>query len=393
MSTASYKKLLPVIVIALALVLFLIMRKLRPEVQRKEPAPNHPKVEVFTVTTDSHKIMIPAQGTVQPRQQTRLTARVSGHIVWVSPDFYEGGRFDTGTVLLRLDPLPYKSALAEARSRLALAQSAYLQETELAEQARLDWSAVGGGEPSPLVLREPQLAKAEADLEAATVAVQMATENLSYSEIKAPYPGRVNSKLVDVGQAITAQTTVLGEIFSTEAMEVPLALSLDDLSLVINTNGQGERPQVLLDSTIGGTRHTWQAYLDRTAASVNERTRMILVYARMDPPFLSDNGRELQSGMFVNASIEGKNLPQAARIPRGAVHPGNIVHRLDAANRLEAIPVEIVHTDQDWVIISNGLAEGDRLCMTPLLFFVDGMQVEPVGEKSGQTTTPTEPAP
>ncbi|MEX0323711.1 MAG: efflux RND transporter periplasmic adaptor subunit [Puniceicoccaceae bacterium] len=380
------KVLLPIVVLVLSLGTMFALFGLKPEQERKEPVPNYPKVDLYTVQQEQISIIVDAQGTVQARKRTRLTARVSGHIEWVSSDFYEGGRFKQGDTLLRLDPLPYKSALAEAESRLALARSAQLQEMEASEQARRDWESVGAGEPTDLVLRKPQLAKAKADLAAAEVAVQMARENLSYTDIKAPYEGRVESKLVDVGQAIAGQASILGEIFSVDALEIPLAITLDDLAQIESSDA--DRTVVRLESSIAGVNHTWLAYLDRTAASVNQRTRMITAYARKDPPFNSDNGHLLKPGMFVMAKIEGAVIENGFRVPRGALQPGNIVYRMTEDNRLESRSVNVLHTDTNWAIATDGLGPGDRICLTPLIFFSEGMQVDPVDPEASETPDP-----
>ena len=374
------KAVLPVAVLALCLLLAALMVALKPDQEKKEHTPNYPKVEVFTIRKEPVRIRISTQGNVRPRQQTTLTARVSGSIEWVAPEFYEGGSFSEGDVLLRLDPLPYESALAEAKSRLALAWSTLLQEQEAGEQARIDWQAVGAGEPTELVLRTPQLEKAKADLEAARIAVRMAEENLAYTEVRAPYEGRVEAKYVDMGQAITAQATPLGDIFSTESQEIPLALSLDDLAFMeVDRDAiSGDRPLVHLSCEIAGKVHHWDAYLDRTAASLDERTRMISAYARMEPPYLSDLGETLKPGMFVRAEIEGRMIPDAARIPRGAVQPGNIAYRIEEDDSLAAVHLDMIRADSNWAIVENSLNPGDRICLTPLLIFVEGMQVEPV---------------
>lgn len=384
------KKILPILVLVVSGVIFVALKSLRKEVEKEAPVPNYPRIEVYTVEGNAMRLQVEAQGTVRPRQQTRLTSRVSGHIEWVSPKFYEGGDFRKGDTLLKLDPLPYQSALAESKSRLALAESVYLQEQEASEQAKRDWEAVGAGEPSQLVLRIPQLNKVKADLEAAEVALQMATENLSYTEIKAPYDGRVQSKMVDVGQAITAQATILGEVFSIESLEVPLALTLDDLTLIRENSGD-RKPGVALTGRINGTVHTWNAYLDRTSALVDSRTRMISAYARMEPPFTSDMGAELTPGMFVGASIEGKFLERAYHIPRGAIQPGNVVYKVTSGSRLSLVELNIIRTDAEWAIVTSGLSQGDRICQTPLLFFSEGMQVE-VTEPVTISSQPQQPS-
>ncbi len=373
------KGVLPPVVLGLGLALTAILAALKPEAEKKEPEPVHPKIETFTVEAGSETVRVISEGTVQPLQETRLSAQVAGDIVWVADNFYPGSQFGKDEVLLRLDPLPFESALAEAKSRLALQRTAYLQELENAEQARRDWRRVGSGEASPLVLREPQLEKAKADLAAAKVAVRMAEDNLADTRVRAPYDGRVRDKYVEIGQSIAGPSLVLGDVYATRALEVPLPLSLDDLAL-LGFAGPGnpptELPEATLATTIGNRKHRWEAQLVRTAAAVNPRTRMITAYARVESPFTSNQGWELTPGMFVEAVLTGPSLPNAFRIPRSTLQPGNIVYRLTDGDRLEEAEVTVLRSDEDSALVAEGLSEGDRLCRTPLLFFVDGMRVE-----------------
>ena len=113
---------------------------------------------------------------------------------------------------------------------------------------------------------------------------------------------------------------------------------------------------------------------------------MISAYARMDPPFISDSDELLRPGMFVMASIQGKQLDRAIRIPRAAIHPGNVVYRLVEGNRLESVKVDLIRSGTDWAYCENSLNNGDRLCLTPLLFFVNGMIVEPTTTAAPETT-------
>jgi len=391
------KVILPPVILIGAICLMVMMVALKPEQERREPVPVFPKIEVYEVDSGNQAIVVESQGTVQPRRQTQLTARVSGQIEWVSPTFYNGGVFEEGDVLVRLDPLPYRSAVAEAKSRLALARSAWLQEKEAAQQALRDWEAVGTGTPGPLVLREPQIAKAEADLEAARVAVEVAERNLAFTEIRAPYRGRVEAKFVEVGQSITAQVTPLGSVFAADVMEIPLPISLHEAawldlpSASAGTDSPGhdtalpDRP-VRLHARIADKEHTWEGKLDRISATVDPATRMLQLIIRVDAPYLSNHRMPLKPGMFVNAIATGPRLEGTVRIPRSALHQGDRVYRLIPEDRLEGKRVELLYTGPEWVIAS-GLETGDRLCMTPLLFFVEGMRVEPVGAWTASAVT------
>ena len=70
--------------------------------------------------------------------------------------------------------------------------------------SRQEWEDLGkGAEASSLVLRQPQIAFAEASLEAAKASLEQARRNLKKTEIKAPFTGRVRQKSVDIGQYVS----------------------------------------------------------------------------------------------------------------------------------------------------------------------------------------------
>ena len=373
------KVLLPPLCIIGAIIVSSILVSMKPEQERKDPVAIHPKIEVHRIKGKEGPLILQSEGTVRPRQQTRLTARVSGHIEEVSPVFYEGGTFKKGDVLLGLDPLPYRDALAEAEARMALAEAALIQEKEAAKQARRDWEAMGSGEtPNPLVLREPQLMRAEAELKASRTAHEVAQLNLDYTQVRAPYDGRVEAKFVDVGQAITAQATILGEIHSSGSLEVPVPLSMNDFSFITDYKEQGAaKPSATLSARINGTDNFWKGVLDRTSASVNPQSRMITAIIEATPPFKSANGIDLRPGMFVQVEIEGKQFQNLLLLPRSALHPGNMVYRLAPGNRLESRAVKVLYTSEEMAVVSEGIEADDLVCLTPLLFFVEGMQVVP----------------
>jgi RND family efflux transporter MFP subunit len=377
------KALLPPLVLLLAVGAAALMIALKPEPEKKPPVPVYPKVTVHSVRPLPAQPAIESQGTVRARQQTRLTARVSGHIEWVAPELYEGGHFEAGAPLLRIDPLPYESALAEARARLALAEATLLQEQEAAAQARIDWEHMGrAGEPGPLVLREPQLMRARADREAASAAVAHATRNLADCVVRAPYAGRVDAKFVDVGQAITAQATILAEVHATGSLEVPIPLTLDEHALL------APQSQATVSADIAGATHAWEARLDRAAASVDPQTRMLTVFVRVDTPMANGGGAPLRPGMFVSVALPAQLPDNTLSLPRAALQPGDIVYRLTSDDRLESVQLDVIHTDARQALVADGLQAGDRLCLTPLLFFVEGMRVE-----VANTATPAEPLP
>ena len=76
----------------------------------------------------------------------------------------------------------------------------------------------------------------------------------------------------------------------------------------------------------------------------------------------------------MEASIQGHYLEDATLIPRGALH-GNKVYVIDENNRLRMRVVKVAQKGIETVVAESGLKEGEFLCLTPLEFVVDGMEV------------------
>jgi hypothetical protein len=53
---------------------------------------------------------------------------------------------------------------------------------------------------------------------------------------------------------------------------------------------------------------------------------------------------------------------------------------VDADDRLRQRPVEVLRTDYEYVYVAAGLEAGQRVCVSPIDIFVDGLLVEIVEE-------------
>ena len=101
------------------------------------------RVEATALKKTSFPVKVRSQGTVQPRTQSSLLPEVSAKVIEVSPSFRPGGFFDTGEVLLRLDPVDYETAVVIAKATLAQAEVTLAEEKTKAEQARANWRTLG----------------------------------------------------------------------------------------------------------------------------------------------------------------------------------------------------------------------------------------------------------
>jgi multidrug efflux pump subunit AcrA (membrane-fusion protein) len=85
-------------------------------------------------------------------------------------------------------------------------------------------------------------------------------------------------------------------------------------------------------------------------------------------------------GLFVQAEIRGSAVDRVVRLPRSTVRDSNQVLVVDEDNRLRFRQVSILRLEHDEVLVSDGLADGELVCISPLQTVVDGMLVQPVVE-------------
>jgi RND family efflux transporter MFP subunit len=269
-----------------------------------------------------------------------------------------------------------KGAVAQAELRLAA-------EMAEADVARAEWKELGKGEPTPLTLREPQVAEAEASLSAARAALEYAERNLQRTEIKAPYTGRVRQKQVDLGQSVSPGIA-LARIYSVDYAEIRLPLPDDDLAFVelpLDYRGErssSKRPEVTLRADFAGKSYSWSGTIVRTEGEIDPRSRMVHAVARVSDPYGRGEDPDrppLAAGMYVEAEIAGRAVKGVAAIPRSAVRAGDVVLVVDGDDRLRFRPVEILRSTAQETIVSSGLADGERLCLSSLAAVTDGMRV------------------
>ena len=140
---------------------------LKAKPDTKTQAPSAPPVIISKAEVRSVVLVVHSQGEVRPRTEINLAAQISGKIAYVSNDFLEGGHFNKGDVLIRIESADYDLRVTQARANVAQAQTVLTRELSESDIARRDWEDLGTGQATPLSLREPQLAEARAQLAAA----------------------------------------------------------------------------------------------------------------------------------------------------------------------------------------------------------------------------------
>ena len=115
-------------------------------------------------------------------------------------------------------------------------------------------------------------------------------------------------------------------------------------------------------------------FIDGVTSSDAIRKTLLLDKVDSKEDALIEIYRRLRPGMFVTASIKGKEVSQAFVLPRHLVYPGDRVYTVEG-NHLKIKSVDILRAFKDSVIVSQGLSDGERIIKTPLSDVTEGMLV------------------
>lgn len=408
-----------------AILLAFVMIALRPTPEAVEPQMQEPLVQTVPFGAADGPIMVSATGTVMPRDEVSVGAEVGGRIVYVHPDFREGGRVGAGSVLFRIDPADFRNRVQSAEADVAAQDVAVLQANEEVTIARAELdrfaareeqragmrstvddsdyaasilpparstSGTSGAQsaadtkpaPSRLATREPQLRSAEAARARAAAQLADARLALRRTSVPAPFAGLVRSENVAVG-TLVQPGQVLGSIVRSSEYEVKVSLTEDEAALIPGLlTGSAAIPAVVY-ADFGDVTWQWTARVVRADTLLDPETRTIDVFLLVNSPLTSgqpvvDDGEEravppLLLGSFVRAEITGGSPRPYAVIPVTALRPGNEVW-VARDGKLSIIPVEVLQRSDDTATITTpSLAQGGRLVTSSLRTPVEGMSV------------------
>lgn len=344
-------------------------------------------VEVTAAEQADQRVTITGHGSVQPRYEVSMEPEVEGRVVWVHPDLASGAVFNEGEVLARIDPTDFRLAVRQAEAAVAQAQVAEEKEQANAEIAREEWRAVmarlagDGGElaaPSPLVLHEPQLREARANVAAAEAALDLRRLDLERTEIRAPFDCRVRAQSISVGKLIGPGTSI-AELFATDRLEVEVGLPQADLAWF---EIPGAPARVTLN--LGDKQHHWRGTVIRQVGVLDDVGRLARVIIELRDPYSSATPKRplLSLGSFVAVEIEGLLLRNVIGIPRTALRADDTVWVADSARQLEVRSVTVARLTENTALIEGGLRPGEQVVLTNLQGATRGLSLQPleVGE-------------
>lgn len=386
LESLSPKLLAPIVIAIVSLVGAFAIVATAPSVEYKEPERAIPTVRTIAGKTTTLRHRVRSQGTVAPRTEADLVAEVAGRVVWLSPSFAPGGFIKQGDPLIRIETRDFELAVERQRAALKRTESEYeFAASELRRREGL--SSAGVASASQLADARRAASVAEAAVIDARAGLEQARRDLERSQIRAPFDGRVRDEHVDIGQFVT-RGNVLGRLYATDYAEIRLPIPDHEIAFldlpdprIATPETLREGPEVILRAVFAGRPFEWRGRIVRTEAEIDAKSRMMNVVARVDDPYRESDAERrppLAVGLFVEAEILGPEASDVIVIPRYALRDESKILVVDKEDRLHSRPVQVLRIDRDDVLIQGPLADGERICVSPLQVVVEGGLVHTV---------------
>lgn len=293
----------------------------------------------------------------------------------------EGDTVKAGQVIGQIDPTEFEWRVRQAEQQAAAARS----QLEIAQrQVANNKALVAQGFISPTALDTSisTEAGAQATLQAALAAVELARKSRSDAVLTAPINGTVAQRLAQPGERVPLDGRIV-EIVDLSRLELEAAIAPQDLAAL----RVGAQARLLVE----GSTDTVTARVTRLNPSAQAGSRTVLAYLAVSPH------PSLRNGLFARGAIDLEQRVALA-IPLSAVRSDQgtpYAIRIDG-NRAQQQPVTLglrgQHGGQAMVEVLSGLAEGDRVLAASTGLVPDGVQLLLPAAASAATAPASRPA-
>ena len=315
-------------------------------------------------------------------ESVTVTPQVAGRIT--ERHFQDGENLRKGQLLFVIDPRPYKAQLDAAQASLQQAKAAL----DLAKiQFARDQELVGTRAISKqdYDTKKNTVDVNEAQVEAAKAAIETAQINLDYCYIHSPIDGRAGARLVDVGNVVQANTSSLLSIQRLDPIYANFTVTERDLPQVQTEMSRGTLKALvrLPGDPENVTRPGRVEFLDN---AVQNSTGTVNLRATISNP-----DRHFWPGQFVDVKLVLATEKGAVLVPNQATQlsqQGPYLYVINSDDTAELRPVSLGQRQGSDVVITKGLAPGERVVLAGQLMVHPGAKVRIDTGGAGSTPGP-----
>jgi len=312
-------------------------------------------------------------GRVEATQQAELSFRVAGQLREVR--VREGDRVEAGSVIARLDPTDYETALADRQATFDNAERNYRRASELVESgsiSRLDYDRM------------------EAQFRSAEAALEQARNNLAYTELRAPFTGRIAQRLVENFEEVQARQPVF---YLQGDQQLDVIIDLPETIIRQVRRGDAVETDEDVASSDAARVQAWATFSDypelklpltlrEVATRADAATQTYRVTFSMPPP----KAFTVLPGMSADVAVDFSPLlsgDQVFWLPAQAVQAdASLAAQVwiydSASGTVSARPVETGRLADDRIQVTSGLAGGEEIVAVGAPYLSEGMRVRPL---------------
>jgi multidrug efflux system membrane fusion protein len=338
-------------------------------------------VTVARATVGDIPVLLEVVGRAEAYESVTLKSRLDGQVLAVT--YAAGQHVRQGEVLVRLDPGDFDARLLQAQANLARSE-AQLAKARADVQRYL--SLQGRGFVSEEKVNELRTgeATASATVRADRAALELATLQLAYTSIRAPFAGVVGARLVFPGSAVKMNETVLAVVNRVQPLYVTFSIPEKHLPRVRKAMASGDLPASV---TIPGNREQRFAgtvrFLDNT---VDAGTGTIQMKA-----LLENRDERLIPGQFLEVSLSLDTLSNAVVVPAEAVQQGpegNFLFVVRPDNTVEPRKIDVSASFRGISAIGRGVASDEVVVTDGQLRLAPGSLVQVKQPEGAAAATP-----
>jgi membrane fusion protein (multidrug efflux system) len=340
-----------------------------------------PQVTVAEVTQGPVPIAMQFSGTVQSVKTVEIVPRVSGYIEKRS--FVEGAEVKTGDPLYEIDPRPFQATLDQLNAQLAVNKANLTYWTDEANRYR---EAVQSGAVSTQQYEEAatKQQEAQANVEETQAEIVNAQLNLSFTDILAPFDGRIQQTRRYEGDLVDAYQDTLTTLVQIDPVYVIFNVTRRELFEIQAMQVQGLVKKLEESAKIeltlpDGSPYGQQGKLDFISSQIDPTTDTVTFRAVIANDFSHSSEGDLVPGQYVPVRMVLGERPDALLVPKPALletQAGQQVYVVDKDNKVVSRKVEVGQPYEDQWVITSGLEQGERVIVEGLQKVRPGMVVD-----------------